>query len=104
MHYLLFYEAADDYLERRPQFRNEHLELAWKASERGELVLAGALANPTDGAVLLFKGASAEVAEKFATVDPYVTNGLIKRWYVREWPTAVGAGCTNPVYPAPAPS
>jgi uncharacterized protein YciI len=104
MHYLLFYEAADNYLERRARFRNEHLELAWKASERGELLLAGALANPTDGAVLLFRADSPGVAENFAKVDPYVTNGLIKRWYVREWPTAVGEGCTNPVYPSPAAS
>ena len=100
MHYLLFYEVTEDYLARRAEFRNAHLELAWKASERGELVLAGALANPVDGSVLLFKGDSAEVAEKFAKVDPYVTNGLVKRWHVREWTTVVGAGCANPVRPA----
>ena len=100
MHYLLFYEVTEDYLARRAEFRNAHLELAWKASERGELVLAGALANPVDGSVLLFKGDSAEVAEKFAKVDPYVTNGLVKRWRVREWTTVVGAGCANPVRPA----
>ena len=41
MHYLLFYEVADDYLERRAQLRSAHLEKAWAASERGELVLAG---------------------------------------------------------------
>jgi uncharacterized protein YciI len=99
MHYLLFYEAAEDYLARRPQFRNQHLELGWTARERGELVLAGALANPTDGAVLLFKGDSAEVAEKFARADPYVKNGLVKRWYVREWTTVVGDDCANPVRP-----
>ncbi len=100
MHYLLFYEVDENYLARRAEFRNAHLELAWKASERGELVLAGALANPVDGSVLLFKGDSAEVAEKFAKVDPYVTNGLVKRWHVREWTTVVGAGCANPVRPA----
>jgi len=75
MHYLLFYEFGEDYLPRRAEFRNAHLEMAWKASERGELVLGGALTNPVDGAVLLFKGDSPEVAEKFAKADPYVTNG-----------------------------
>lgn len=99
MHYLLFYELADDYLSRRTQFRNAHLELAWKAVERRELVLAGALANPVDGAVLLFKGGSAEVAEKFASVDPYVTSGIVKRWHVREWTTVAGEGCNAPVRP-----
>lgn len=92
MHYLLFYDTAPDYLERRAEFRTEHIALAREASARGELVLAGALANPVDGAVLLFKGDSPEVAERFANADPYVKNGLIKTWRVREWTTVVGEG------------
>jgi hypothetical protein len=40
MHYLLFYEVGDDYASRRAEFREAHLENAWKGSERGELVLA----------------------------------------------------------------
>jgi len=48
MHYLLFYEVGHDYIERRTEFRGVHLELGWKAAERGELVLGGALANPVD--------------------------------------------------------
>lgn len=101
-HYLLFYELPDDYVERRAEFRDAHLALAWKASERGELVLAGALANPVDGAVLLFKGESLEVAEKFATADPYVTSGIVRRWYVREWTTVIGEACASPKRPAAA--
>jgi uncharacterized protein YciI len=99
MHYLLFYEFVDDYLSRRGEFRSAHLDLAWKASERGELVLGGALANPVDGAVVLFKGNSPEVAEQFAKADPYLTNGIVKRWYVREWTTVAGEGATTPVRP-----
>jgi uncharacterized protein YciI len=103
MHYLLFYEAGEGYVARRAEFRDEHLTLAWKASERGELVLGGALANPVDGAVLLFKGDSPEVAEKFARIDPYVTNGIVKRWHVREWTTVAGLDCAKPVRPSAAP-
>ncbi len=99
MHYLLFYEVAEDYVSRRAQFREAHLEKAWKARERGELVLAGALANPVDGAVLLFKGDSPEVAEKFAKADPYVTSGAVKRWYVREWTTVAGDDAAMPIRP-----
>src|SRR3954454_22191709 len=71
-HFLLFYEAGSGYLERRPQFRGEHLRHAWDAAERGELVVAGALADPVDGAVLMFRGKDASVAEDFARADPYV--------------------------------
>lgn len=99
MHYLLFYEVGDDYVSRRAEFRGVHLEKAWEASERGELVLGGALANPVDGAVLLFKGDSPEVAEKFARTDPYVTSGIVKRWYVREWTTVAGEDAAKPIMP-----
>ncbi|MGA2806716.1 MAG: YciI-like protein [Terracidiphilus sp.] len=102
MHYLLFYELSEDYISRRAEFRNEHLALAWKASGRGELVLGGALANPADRAVLLFTGDSPEVAEKFAQADPYVTGGIVKRWYVREWITVAGEDATTPVRPSAA--
>lgn len=99
MHYLLFYEVADDYLERRGEFRNSHLAKAWAAHDTGELILAGALANPADQAILLFKGDSPAVAERFAATDPYVLNGLVKKWTVREWTTVVGDQCAVPVHP-----
>jgi len=98
-HYLLFYEAADDYVAKRAKFRNAHLAKAWRASQRGELLLAGALAHPIDGAVLLFKGDSPAVAEDFARADPYVTGGAVTRWYVREWTTVVGDQASTPVTP-----
>lgn len=97
MHYILFYEVGEDYVARRAEFRDAHLEKAWASSARGELVLGGALANPADGAVLLFKGDSPAVAENFARADPYVTSGLVKRWHVREWTTVAGEDATNPV-------
>jgi uncharacterized protein len=104
MHYLLFYEVGEDYVEKRSAFRDAHLEKAWKASERGELLLAGAFANPVDGAVLLFAGDSPKVAEEFANVDPYVTSGTVKRWYVREWTTVAGKDSATPVMPKTAPT
>ena len=90
MHYLLFYDVVDGYAERRVKFREAHLAHARRAVARGELVLGGALANPVDGAVLLFRGSSPRVAESFAEDDPYVTHGLVKSWRVREWATVVG--------------
>lgn len=98
MHYLLLYESVvPDYAARRAQFRAEHLTLAWQAHARGELVLGGAFADPIDGAVLLFKGDSPSVAESFAKSDPYVRNGLVTKWRVREWTTVVGDDAAMPV-------
>lgn len=99
MHYLLFYDVGEDYLARRAEFRSAHLEKAWASSERGELILGGALANPVDGAILLFKGDSSAVAEEFAKADPYVTQGLVREWRVREWTTVAGATASTPVRP-----
>ena len=98
-HYLLFYDVADDYLARRAEFRSAHLDKAWAAEASGHLVLAGALADPVDGAVLLFKAESRHVVEDFASTDPYVMNGLVTRWRVREWTTVAGADAATPVRP-----
>ncbi|MBC8077610.1 MAG: YciI family protein [Chloroflexales bacterium] len=100
MHYLLIYELAPDYLERRGAFRNEHLALAWQAHTDGALLLAGALAELVDRAVLLFKGDTPAAAEQFAANDPYVRNGLVTSWSVRLWTTVVGEGAATPVRPA----
>ena len=96
-HYLLFYTLAPEYLEKRGQFRAEHLGLAWAACERGELVLGGALTDPVDTAVLLFKGESPAVAERFVEADPYVANGLVTEWRVRPWMTVIGETAALPV-------
>ncbi len=99
MHYLLCYDLAHDYLERRTQYRAEHLELAWQAQERGELVLAGALSDPVDTAVLMFQAESPEPVEAFAKSDPYVINGLVTSYKVRPWNTVVGEAATTPIRP-----
>ena len=97
MHCLLMYELVPDYLERRGEYRDAHLKLAWAAAGRGELLLAGGLAEPTDGAALLFAGTSPAVAEAFAKADPYVLCGLVTGWRVREWTTVVGEHAAKPV-------
>ena len=98
MHFLLIYDVVPDYSERRTPFRAEHVALARAAHARGELVLGGALADPIDGAVILFRGDSPAVAEAFAAADPYVRNGLVTNWRVRPWATVVGDApeCTLP--------
>jgi uncharacterized protein YciI len=94
MHFLLIYELAPDYLERRGAFRAEHLKLA---SQTQGVLLGGALGEPTDRALLLFEGDSSDEAKRFANADPYVRNGLVKRWEVRPWTTVVGKYAATPV-------
>ena len=99
-YFLLFYETADNYVEKRAPYRGQHLELAKAAHARGELLLAGALADPPDRAVLVFRAAERAVVEEFARTDPYVVNGAVKRWEVRPWTVVIG---NDPADPAPTP-
>ena len=90
MYYILHYKAEDNYVERRAPYRMEHLSLAQQAFENGILVMAGAYADPPDGALLVFKGDDPSVAENFASNDPYVKNGVVKEWQVRNWTVVIG--------------
>ncbi|MET0307278.1 MAG: YciI-like protein [Sphingomonas sp.] len=97
-HYLLRYVLAPDYLERRGQFRDRHLALAWAAADSGTLILGGAVGDPVESALLLFSDAAA--ARAFAEADPYVAEGLVIGWEVLPWTTVVGAEAAMPVRPA----
>lgn len=89
-YYALIYHLVDDYLERRTQFREEHLKLAQDANENGHLVLAGAFSDPPDKALLIFKVDDKSIIKKFVDNDPYVKNGLIEKWEIRDWTVVIG--------------
>jgi uncharacterized protein YciI len=99
MHYLMIYDLSDDYLERRGEFRAEHLQRAWDAHQRGELVIAGAMSDPADMSALFFSVPSADVVRDFAENDPYVKNGLVTKYHVRQWNTVVGQTAFQPIRP-----
>lgn len=89
-YYALIYHLTDDYMQRRPQFREVHLMLAKESNERGEMILAGAFSDPPDKALLVFKVSDKSVIEDFISKDPYVKNGLIAEWEIREWTVVIG--------------
>jgi uncharacterized protein len=95
-YYALFYHVVDGFVERRLTFREAHLAHARNAAERGELALGGALAEPPDTALIVFRGDSPDAAKAFAEKDPYVRNGLVQRWEVRPWNVVVGADADIP--------
>jgi uncharacterized protein len=97
-HWLLRYDLAPDYLARRVHYRDDHLRLAWAATDRGTLLLGGSVGDPPGSALLLFTDPA--VAEAFARADPYVREGLVTAWHVDPWTTVVGAEAATPVRPA----
>lgn len=100
-YYALIYETVDNYVARRAEFREMHLRMAREVRERGELILAGAFDDPVDRALLVFRVDDKSKVEDFARKDPYVVNGLVKKWEVRPWKVVVGheqrAASTVPV-------
>ncbi len=96
-HFLLIYHYAPDYIERRAEFRSHHLALAAKASDAGDLILGGALIDPFDTGLLLFHSIDKSTADAFAQADPYVINGLVKRYEIRHWVTVAGPLAAEPV-------
>lgn len=90
-HYLLTYEVAEDYVEKRIPFRKAHLTLAAEFFNDGHLLMGGALADPADKAVLVFRCEDVKTVKKFVQQDPYLLNGLVKSWEIREWTVVVGA-------------
>lgn len=89
-YFALIYYVVDDYVARRAEYRDEHLRLAREAHRRGELVLGGALTDPADRALLVFRVSDRSVVEQFVRDDPYVIHGLVARWEVRPWAVVIG--------------
>jgi uncharacterized protein YciI len=100
MYYLLTYDLVEDYFQRRAEDGDEHIRFLWDAYDRKELILGGALLEPVDQGVYLFKGDSPAVAEQFAQRDSYVRRGFVKSWKVRPWMIVAGDLATIPRPPA----
>ncbi len=90
MYYILRYDYVENVVERRAPLREGHLERARAAHARGEIVLAGALADPVDAAVFVFRAPDPAVVERFVREDPYVQKGLVTGWTIRPWTVVIG--------------
>ena len=90
MHWLLTYDYVDDIITRRAPFRDGHLALVRELHDRGALLMAGAVGDPVDGALLVFTADDRVVVEQFVAQDPYVREGLVTAWQVRPWNVVVG--------------
>lgn len=90
MHWLLTYDYVDDIATRRAPFRDAHLALIREAYERRALLMAGAVGDPVEGALLVFTVDDPSEVEAFVQRDPYVNEGLVTAWRVQPWNVVVG--------------
>ncbi len=90
MYYVLLYDYVKDVAERRAPHREGHLGLLRQLHKDGHVAIAGAWANPLDGAAIVFRGDTPDAAQEFVRADPYVKNGLVAQWRIREWAVAIG--------------
>lgn len=89
MYYILFYSYGTDAAELRAPHRPQHLLLLESYRERGEVVMAGAFSNPMDGAAIVFEVPEVTAIHAFIAADPYVANGVVTDWVIREWNVVV---------------
>jgi uncharacterized protein YciI len=82
--YVVLYETADDVASKAPAHFAAHREWFTGFHQRGELLGIGTFGDPqAEGAMAVF--ASRDAAERFVADDPFVLNGVVKAWYIREW-------------------
>jgi uncharacterized protein YciI len=89
-YFVLSYDVVEGFVDRRAPHRPEHLRLINESHARGEIVMAGAVGDPPEGGLLVFRSPTQATAEEFARQDPYVVHGLVTRWQVRPWHVVVG--------------
>jgi uncharacterized protein YciI len=87
---VVFYESADDLAAKAPLYFAAHCA-RWKVyADRGELLMIGSFANAQeDGAMGIFTTRAA--AEDFVRSDPFVLNGVVQKWTIRDWNEALVA-------------
>lgn len=95
-YFALTYDVGPNFSERRKPFREAHLRHVRHAHERGLVLLAGAVGDPLEQALIVFTADSPEPVEEFARADPYVTEGLVSSWRVRPWHVVVGGELSPP--------
>ncbi len=89
MKYVLLYETAPDALEKAMELFPAHQRHYEPYAEQGDLLGLGTFGDPqTEGSMAIF--ATRDAAERFVTDDPFVTEGVVARFEVRDWDDVVG--------------
>ena len=84
MKYVLLYESADDVLTHAPVHFGAHSARCDDFHARGTLLMVGTFSDPQrEGSMAIF--ATREAAEEFVRGDPFVINGVVRGYEIREW-------------------
>lgn len=89
-YHVLQYQYVSDIIEKRGPYRAEHLDGAKQMADQNKLVMAGALTEPVDGAIFIFRNTSKEDIESFVKRDPYVINNLVPSYSIRPYMVVAG--------------
>ena len=72
--------------QQAPQALAEHIARSKQLHDAGTLLMAGAFLDRSDEPVTTMAVLpSRAAAEEYMRGDPFVLNGQVKRWYIREW-------------------
>ena len=91
MKYVVFYESADEVLTKAAAHFAAHVARGREFHSRGSLLMYGPFGDPQrEGSMAVFT--SREAAEEFVEGDPFVLNGVVRDWHIREWDEALVPG------------
>jgi uncharacterized protein len=84
MKYVLLYESADDVASKAPPHFPAHKARLDEFHARGDLLMVGTFGDPqSQGSMAVFR--TREAAEEFVRDDPFVLNGVVRRYEIRDW-------------------
>jgi uncharacterized protein YciI len=90
MYYVVFfetlYDSFEDALAKAPDVIAAHRARSKEWHAQGTLLMGGAFLNDAKGPLgTMVVCATREAAEEYVRGDPFVLNGMVSRWYIREW-------------------
>ena len=85
---VLLYESADDVLTKAPPVFPAHKARLDEFVARGVLLMVGTFGDPqAEGSMAIFT--TREAAEEFVAGDPFVLEGVVRAWHIRDWNEAL---------------
>jgi uncharacterized protein YciI len=90
VYYVVFvvtaYASFEDALAKAPDALAAHMARSQERHRQGALLMAGAFLDRSDEPLSTMSVlTSREAAEEYIKGDPFVLNGMVTNWHIREW-------------------